>query len=118
MRSFAIFLVLIALALAGIALFTWPAWLLLQSAGLDVKFHRVASRIAMLTFLAGFLFIARRMKVTDRASLGYALPARSFFVELAKALVLGAALMLPVLATMVILDMRELKPEIGRASCR
>ena len=110
MRSFAIFLALIALALAGIAVFTYPAWTLLQSAGMDVKFHRVASRIAMLTFLAGFLIIARRMKVTDRASLGYALPARAFFVELARALLLGAALMLPVLATMVILDMRELKP--------
>jgi membrane protease YdiL (CAAX protease family) len=110
MRSFAIFLGLIALALAGIAVFTYPAWLLLQSAGLEVKFHRVASRIAMLTFLVGFVFLARRLKVTDRASLGYDLPAREFFAELAKALVLGAVLMLPVLATMVVLDMRELKP--------
>jgi uncharacterized protein len=110
MRSFAIFLALIALALAGIALFTYPAWLLLQSAGLEIKFHRVASRIAMLTFLAGFLLVARRLKVTDRASLGYGLPPRAFFSELAKALVLGAVLMLPVLATMVALDMRELKP--------
>lgn len=110
MRSFAVFLALIALALAGIALFTYPAWLLLQSIGLDIKFHRVASRIAMLTFLVGFLFVARRLKVTDRASLGYALPPRRFFTELGKALVLGAALMLPVLATMVALDMRDLKP--------
>jgi uncharacterized protein len=110
MRSFAIFAGLIALALAGIALFTYPAWMLLQSAGMEVKFHRVASRIAMLTFLAGFLLVARRLKVTDRAALGYALPRRAFFAELGKALLLGAALMLPVLATMVVLDMRELKP--------
>ena len=113
MRSFAIFLGLIALALAGIAAFTYPAWLLLQSLGLEVKFHRVASRIAMLTFLAGFLFVARRLKVTDRASLGYAPPLKAFFAELAKALVLGALLMLPVLATMVLLDMRELKPGLA-----
>ncbi|HEX6637143.1 MAG TPA: CPBP family intramembrane glutamic endopeptidase [Steroidobacteraceae bacterium] len=113
MRSFAIFLALIALALAGIAVFTWPAWMLLQSLGLEVKFHRVASRIAMLTFLVGFLFVARRLKATDRVSLGYALPARAFFIELAKALVLGAVLMLPVLATMVLLDMRELKPGLA-----
>jgi membrane protease YdiL (CAAX protease family) len=112
-RSFAIFLALIALALAGIAVFTWPAWMLLQSLGLEVKFHRVASRIAMLTFLVGFLFVARRLKATDRVSLGYALPARAFFIELAKALVLGAVLMLPVLATMVLLDMRELKPGLA-----
>ena len=116
MRSFAIFLGLIALALAGIALFTYPAWLLLQSAGMDVKFHRVASRIAMLTFFAGFLVIARRLKVTDRASLGYALPPRRFFAEAGKALLLGAVLMLPVLATMVLLDMRELKPGLALAA--
>jgi membrane protease YdiL (CAAX protease family) len=112
-RSFAIFLGLIALALAGIAVFTYPAWLLLQSAGLDVKFHRVASRIAMLTFLAGFLLVARRLHVTDRASLGYGIPPRAFFVELLKAVLLGAALMLPVLATMVALDMRTLKPGLS-----
>ena len=116
MRSFAIFLGLIALALAGIALFTWPAWQLLQSFGFEVKFHRVASRIAMLTFLAGFLLVARRLKVTDRVSLGYALPARDFLRELAKAFVLGAVLMLPVLATMVLLDMRELKPGLALAA--
>jgi membrane protease YdiL (CAAX protease family) len=113
MRSSAIFLALIALALAGIAAFAYPAWLATQAMGLDFKFHRVASRIAMLTFLAGFVFVAKRLRVTDRASLGYALPAPAFFVELAKALVLGAVLMLPVLATMVVLDMRELKPGLA-----
>jgi membrane protease YdiL (CAAX protease family) len=113
MRTFAIFLGLIALALAGIALFTYPAWLLLQSSGLEVKFHRVASRIAMLTFLVGFLLVARRLKVTDRVSLGYGLPSGRFFLELARAMLLGAVLMLPVLATMVMLEMRELKPGLS-----
>jgi hypothetical protein len=110
MRSFAVFLGLIALALAGLALFSYPAWLLTQSLGLEFRFHRIASRIAMLTFLVGFLLVARRLKVADRASLGYGLPPRRFFAELGKAFLLGAALMLPVLATMVLLDMRELKP--------
>lgn len=113
MRSFAIFLGLIALALAGIALFTYPAWLLTQSLGLELKFHRIASRIAMLTFLAGFLVVARRLRVADRASLGYGLPPRRFFAELGKAFLLGAALMLPVLATMIVLDMRMLKPGLS-----
>jgi uncharacterized protein len=112
-RSFAIFLALIALALAGIAALAYPAWLATQAMGFDFKFHRVASRIAMLTFLAGFLFVARRLKATDRASLGYALPAPAFFAELGKAMVLGAVLMLPVLLTMVLLDMRELKPGLS-----
>jgi membrane protease YdiL (CAAX protease family) len=113
MRSFAIFLALIALALAGIAVFAWPAWLLTESLGFDFKFHRVASRIAMLVFLVGFLFVARRLRVADRASFGYTLPKGRFLAELAKALVLGAILMLPVLLTMVALDMRELKPGLA-----
>jgi uncharacterized protein len=113
MRSFAIFLALIALSLAGIAVFAYPAWLLTDSLGLGFKFHRVASRIAMLTFLVGFLFVARRLRVSDRTSLGYGLPAPRFFAELGKALLLGAVLMLPVLATMIALDMRELKPGLA-----
>jgi uncharacterized protein len=113
MRSFAIFLGLIALAFAGIALFTWPAWhLATQTLGFDFKFHRVASRIAMLTFFVGFVLVARRLGVADRASLGFALPAGVFLRELGKAFVLGAALMLPVLATMVALDMRDLRPGV------
>jgi membrane protease YdiL (CAAX protease family) len=112
-RSFAIFLALIALALAGIAALAYPAYLATQAMGFEFKFHRVASRIAMLVFLAGFLVIAKRLRVTDRASLGYALPAPAFFAELGKAMLLGATLMLPVLATMVLLDMRELKPGLS-----
>jgi len=116
MRAFAIFLGLIALALGGIAAFTYPAWELMQSLGFEFRFHRVASRIAMLTFFVGFLFVARRLHVSDRESLGYSLPARGFFTELGKAFVLGAVLMLPVLATMVLLDMRELKPGLALAA--
>ncbi len=112
MRSFAIFLALIALALAGIAALTYPAWLLLTPT-FDFKFHRVASRIAMLTFFVGFLFVARRLKVADRVSLGYGLPPRAFLRELTMAWLLGALLMLPVLATMVVLDMRTLKPDVA-----
>ena len=62
MRSFAIFLGLIALGLLGIAVLAYPAWELTQSLGLDFKFHRVASRIAMLTLLVGFVLVARRLR--------------------------------------------------------
>ncbi len=48
--------------------------------------------------------------MADRQSLGFGLPARSFAAETGKAILLGALLMLPILATMVALDMRELKP--------
>lgn len=113
MRSFAIFLGLIALGLAGIAALGYPAWLLTQSMGLEFKFHRVASRIAMLTLLVGFVLAARRLRVADRQSLGYGLSAGRFAAETARAMVLGALLMLPILATMVLLDMRQMKAGVA-----
>jgi len=113
MRSFLAFLAMIAVAFAAMVVFAYPAWLLTQSLHFDFKFHRVASRIAMLAFVLLFVLLARRLRVGDRASLGYGLPAARFFPELGKALLLGAVLMLPVLATMVVLDMRELKPGIA-----
>jgi uncharacterized protein len=112
-RAFATFLALIALAFAGIALFAYPAWLATGALGFEFRFHRVASRIAMLTFLVGFVLVARRLGVADRVSLGFGLPASTFLRELAKAFVLGALLMLPVLGTMVALDMRVLKPDVA-----
>jgi len=113
MRSFAIFLGLIALGFAGIALLGYPAWLLVSPLLDNPKFSRIASRVGMLVLLVGFVLVARRLKVADRASLGFNLPAPRFFAELARATVLGALLMLPVLATMVLLDMRELKEGVS-----
>ena len=112
MRSFAIFLGLILLGFAGLGLLGYPAWLLIsQLPGADPKFSRVASRVGMLILLLGFIFVARRLKVADRQSLGYGLPAGRFARELGIGLLLGPALMLPVLATMLLLDMRVLQPE-------
>lgn len=111
MRSFAIFLGLIALGFAGIALLGYPAWLLISPWLDNPKFSRIASRVGMLILLVGFVLVSRRLKVADRASLGYDLPASRFLAEVAKATLIGALLMLPILATMVMLDMRELKVE-------
>lgn len=113
MRSFAVFLGLIAFGLLGIAVLAYPAWELTQALGLDFKFHRVASRIAMLTLLVGFVLVARRLKVADRVSLGYGAPRREFLKSLGGGLLLGAVTMLPVLATMVLLNMRDLRPEFA-----
>jgi membrane protease YdiL (CAAX protease family) len=107
MRSIAIFLGLIALGLAGIAALGYPAWLLVAPLLENPKFHRVASRVGMLLLVVGFVLVARRLKVADRHSLGYGLPPARFTRELATGVVLGVALMLPVLATMVLLDMRD-----------
>jgi len=106
-RSFAIFLGLIAIGLAGIALLGYPAWLVISPFLDHPKFHRIASRAGMLLLAVGFIFVARRLRIADRDSLGYGLPARRFVAELAKAIAIGALLMLPALATMVALDLRE-----------
>ena len=73
----------------------------------------------MFTFLVGFIFVARRLKVADRASLGFGVAGRaSSCASSAKAWLLGVVLMLPVLATMVLLDMRACKPALRVDACR
>jgi uncharacterized protein len=113
MRSFAIFLGLIALGFAGIALLGFPAWLIVSPLLENPKFSRVASRVGMLVLLVGFVFVARHLKVADRQSLGFGLPAGRFAREVAVALLIGALLMLPVVATMLISGMRELRPDVA-----
>jgi uncharacterized protein len=99
MRALLWFLGLIALALAGIALLTYPAWLLLHPY-FSFPFHRIGERIGMLVFLAGFVLVARRLGLADRASLGYGLPRRAFVRELLVALLLGVLSMAAVVGLM------------------
>jgi CAAX protease family protein len=113
MRSFAIFLALIALGFAGIALLGYPAWLLVAPLLDNPKFSRVASRVGMLILLVGFVFVARRLKVADRQSLGFDLPAGTFAREVAIAFLLGALLMLLPVGTMLLTGMRELEPGVA-----
>ncbi len=108
MRAFAIFVGLIALGLAGIAILGYPAWLLISPLLDNPKFHRIASRIGMLLLVVGFVVAARRLKVADRRSLGFGLPFGQFITEVAKAVFFGALLMMPALITMIALDMRQL----------
>ena len=81
MRALAWFLGLFAAALVAIALFTYPAWLLLHPY-FDFPFHRIGERIGMLALLAGFLLVARRLGVADRTSLGYGSARREFVREM------------------------------------
>ena len=99
---------------AGIAVLGYPAWELTQALGFDLKFHRVASRIAMLTLLVGFLL--RRAPAQGRRPRQPRLRrcrAENSCASLGGGLLLGAVTMLPVLATMVLLDMRDLRPEFA-----
>src|SRR6266403_6155189 len=114
MRSFAWFLGLTALALAAIAVFAYPAWTLLHPF-FDFPFHRVGERIGILALLAGFLLVARRLRLADRASLGYGLPRRAFLRETSLGLALGVASMLAVVGLMTALGLLDWRPAAGLA---
>jgi membrane protease YdiL (CAAX protease family) len=106
MRAFAWFVLLFAVALAAVALGTYPAWLLLHT-HFDFPLHRIGERLGMLALLAGFILIARRLGLADRASLGYGLPRRAFVREMGVGLVLGVATMLAVVAAMSALGLLD-----------
>ena len=99
MRAFAWFLLLFAAALVCVALLAYPAWLLLHS-HFDFPFHRIGERLGMLALLVGFIALARRLGLADRASLGYGLPRRLFVREMLIGLALGVATMLLIVAAM------------------
>jgi membrane protease YdiL (CAAX protease family) len=106
MRAFASFLGLFLVAFVVVALFTYPAWLLLHP-HFDFPFHRIGERIGMLGLLVGFILVARRLGLADRASLGYGAPRREFVREMSIGLGLGAATMLAVVGIMAALGLLE-----------
>jgi membrane protease YdiL (CAAX protease family) len=106
MRTFAYFLGLILLGLASIAIFTYPAWLLLHP-HFEFPFHRIGERIGMLALGLGFLLTARRLRLRDRTSLGYGLPPGKFLREASIGLTLGAASMSAVVGLMTALGLLD-----------
>ena len=106
MRAFAWFLLLIAVSLAAMAGLTYPAWLLLHP-HFDFPFHRIGERIGMLAFLAGFLLVARRLRLADRDSLGYGAPRGIFLRELGVGLTIGVLTMSAVAASMAALGLLD-----------
>jgi membrane protease YdiL (CAAX protease family) len=111
MRTFFWFLGLLAAGFAAMALFAYPAWLLLHP-HFDFPFHRVAGRVGMLALLIGFVSVARRLGLADRASLGYGVARRAFVRELCVGLALGVLLMLLVVAVMLGLGLRTWLPGV------
>jgi uncharacterized protein len=106
MRAFAWFLGLILAGLAAIPVFAYPAWLLLHP-HFDFPFHRIGERIGMLALLVGFVLVARRMRLADRASLGYGAPRREFLRAMSIGLALGVATMLGVVGIMSVLGLLD-----------
>jgi membrane protease YdiL (CAAX protease family) len=111
MRTFFWFLGLLLAGFAAMALFAYPAWLLLHP-HFNFPFHRIAGRVGMLALLIGFVSVARRLGLADRASLGYGVPRRVFIREFFLALALGVLLMLLVVAVMLALGLRSWQPDV------
>jgi uncharacterized protein len=105
-RTFSWFLLMMALALVAIAVFSYPCWLLLHP-HFDFPFHRMGERIGMLALLIGFVLLARRLKLADRVSLGYGLARRAFVREMALGLLLGVVTMTLVVAGMSVLGLLD-----------
>ncbi len=112
MRVFAWFLGLILMGLAAIAVFTYPAWLLLHPY-FAFPFHRIGERIGMLALLAGFLLVARRLGLRDRKSLGYGIPRAPFLREMTLGFVLGSVSMAGVVGVMAGLGLVEWRAVIS-----
>jgi membrane protease YdiL (CAAX protease family) len=106
MRAFSWFLVMIVAALAAIALFTYPAWLLLHPY-FSFPFHRIGDRIAMVALLVGLVLLARHLKLADRTSLGYGLPRGVFLREAGVGLALGCASMVAIVGVMTALGLLD-----------
>jgi membrane protease YdiL (CAAX protease family) len=106
MRAFAWFIGLLLMAFGVVALLAYPAWLLLHP-HFDFPFHRIGERVGMLALLVGFVLIARRLGLADRASLGYGAQRREFIRELVIGLMLGVVTMLAVVGIMAALGLLE-----------
>jgi membrane protease YdiL (CAAX protease family) len=106
MRAFAWFLGLLLMAFGVVALLAYPAWLLLHP-HFDFPFHRIGERVGMLALLVGFVLVAKRLGLADRASLGYGAPRREFIRELLVGLALGVATMVAIVGIMAALGVLE-----------
>jgi uncharacterized protein len=106
MRAFALFFGLMIAALAAIAVFSYPAWLLLHP-HFDFPFHRIGERIGMLALVIGFILVARRAGLSDRSSLGYGLRRPLFLREMLMGLALGVVTMLAVVGLMTALGLLD-----------
>jgi membrane protease YdiL (CAAX protease family) len=108
-RTFALFVALLACALLLAAALTYPAWLLVGTVSVE-PVHRVMNRLAMLLAVVGLVLLTRRLGLSNRAALGYRLPRAEFLRQLGIGWAAGIGLMLPLVALLLALDVRQIKP--------
>ena len=109
MRSFLLFVALLAASLILAAAVTYPAWVLVSTISVE-PVHRVMNRVAMLLALGGLVYMTRRLGLSDRVSLGYGLPRREFIGQLILGWVCGVGLMAPLVVVLISLRIRQMSP--------
>jgi uncharacterized protein len=109
MRTFFLFVLLLAAALIVASAVTYPAWLLVGLVSVE-PVHRVMNRIAMLLALIGLVMLTRRLGLSDRETMGYGLPRSQFLRQLLIGWLSGFLLMGPLVIFLLGLDIRDLKP--------
>lgn len=114
MRAFLLFLALLAVALVAAAIVAYPAWLAVGLISVE-PIHRVMQRLAMLCALVGLIFLLRREGLANRQALGYSLPSPEFARQMLAGFGAGLVLMLPLVALLFGLGVRQLKPEFAWA---
>jgi uncharacterized protein len=108
-RTFALFVALLAAALIAAAALTYPAWLLVGTVSVE-PVHRVMNRLAMLIALVGLVVLTRRLRLSHRSALGYGIPRGDFLRQLGLGWAAGVGLMLPLVAALLVFDVRQIKP--------
>jgi len=108
MRTFILFVVLLAASLILAAAITYPAWLLVGTISVE-PVHRVMNRVAMLIALIGLVLLTHRLGLANRAAMGYGLPRREFMRQLAIGWLGGFMLMVPLVGLLLGLEVRTLK---------
>jgi membrane protease YdiL (CAAX protease family) len=109
MRPTALFIAYLAAALIIGALLAYPIYLAATPL-INEPMYRFVTRSSMLVALIGPVFFLRYLDLDIKQALGYALPRRQFIAAMLVGLVAGVITMLPLIFTLVALDVRQVEP--------
>jgi membrane protease YdiL (CAAX protease family) len=112
MRSFYRLVAMMAASLLAAAVLAYPGWLAVGLVASE-PFHRVLERIAMGVALVGLIWMLRHEKLGNRAALGYTLPRPVFVKQMWLGFAIGLVLMAPLVAMLLGLGVRQLKPDLA-----
>jgi membrane protease YdiL (CAAX protease family) len=114
MRTFFLFVALLAAALIVAAALTYPAWWLVSLISVE-PVHRVMNRLAMLFALFGLIYLTRRLGLSNREAMGYGMPRPRFLRQMLVGWLAGFLLMIPLVATLLGLDIRTVRDNFDGA---